>query len=155
MYRKQIAELITLDAFTLNDFRKQVESAAAEGGVTGWKSHIPGASSQPMVKEIQKQLKIFSAFSEPELKDYELLRRREKLRVSEESGESVQNINALLEQYEHSTALHGWLKARHTSGLPLPANMDEATTMAQSDRRFLKQPSKRSRAGKQLRNRRR
>jgi signal recognition particle GTPase len=153
MYRKQIAQLIEMDKFTLVDFRAQIETAAAEGGATGWKSNIPGASSQPMVKEVQQQLKVFAAFNEEEMKDYEKLRRREKLRVSEESGASVQMINTLIEQYEHSCALHHWLKQRHAAGLPLPQSMDEATTMAQNDRRFLKQPGKRSRAGKQLRKR--
>ena len=155
MYQKEIEHLVTIDKFSLRDFHEQVKKAAEQGGATGWKNYIPGANSQPQVKQIQEQLKIFEAINEDEFRDHTKLKRREKLRVSETSGMSVQDINSLLEQYEHSCALHGWLKHRHNRGMPLPQNMEEATQMAEMDRRFLKQPGRRTRAGKALRSRRR
>lgn len=122
MYRKEIEHLLTLEKFTLSDFYAQVKKAAEQGGATGWKNYIPGANSQPMVKQIQDQLKIFEAINEEEFKDHMKLKRREKLRVSETSGMSVQDINSLLEQYEHSCSLHAWLKHRQDHGMALPAN---------------------------------
>ena len=140
MYREQVVSMIQMEEFTLGDFRAQVSAAASEGGVTGWKSYMPGVGDQPMVKEMKKQIAIFDAMSEDELAGKVDLGRREKLRIAKNSGESVEAINELINAYNFAGSMHAWLRKRHVNNLPLPSTMEEARQMAVRDRRFLGAP---------------
>jgi len=143
IYKLQVVNMVSMEAFCLSDFKKQISDAASEGGVTGWKSHIPGVKDQPMVQEMQKQLRIMDAMTESELafpKGDAPLGRREKLRISSASGEAVKTINELMDAFENTAAMQSWLRTRHLKKLPLPATMAEAQKLAQHDRRFIMPP---------------
>ena len=94
-----------------------------------------------MVKEMKKQLAIFDAMTDAELGgDGEELGRREKLRIAQQSGESVETINELVTAFRFAGSMHGWLRRRYLARLPLPSTMAEAQQLAQKDRRFLGAP---------------
>ena len=104
-------------------------------GVNGWKGYIPGVKDDETIVSMQKQISVLDAMTEEELADYNRLRRREKLRVAESAGITVQDLNGLLGQYENAKVMHQWLIARRERGDSLPESMDEAQSLMQFDRR--------------------
>eukprot|EP00947_MAST-08B_sp_MAST-8B-sp1_P004815 g4815.t1 len=108
--------MLAKDAFTLADFRESLKD-------------------DETIVSMQKQISVLDAMTEEELADYNRLRRREKLRVAESAGITVQDLNGLLGQYENAKVMHQWLIARRERGDSLPESMDEAQSLMQFDRR--------------------
>ena len=103
-FAKMCMAILAKRHFTLGDFKETLQDSMDESGIDGWRGYMPGAQDQ--AKEMREQLKIMGALNEKELADVGALRRREKIRVAEEAGITVQEVNAFLRQYESANMMH-------------------------------------------------
>jgi hypothetical protein len=103
-FAKMCLAILAKRHFTLGDFKETLQDSMDESGIDGWRGYMPGAQDQ--AKEMREQLTIMGALNEKELADVGALRRREKIRVAEEVGITVQEVNAFLRQYESANMMH-------------------------------------------------
>ena len=70
-YREQVAIMTSKKDFTLVDFRTMLARIAEMAGASGWKSYLPGVSSQADVVEIKKMLNVVENLTPAELENPE------------------------------------------------------------------------------------
>jgi signal recognition particle GTPase len=81
----------------------------------------------------EKYKKILNALTVEERTNPELIQSRTKQRVSTETGESVQEINLLLNLYTNSQALHSWVRRRVRDKKELPKTKSECQVLMMGD----------------------
>jgi len=110
---KDLAKKISKGTFDFNDFRKQLNQMKKMGGMQGILSLLPGA------QKIKKQMAVgglddkilvrmdsmISSMTLKERVNPKLLNGSRKRRISEGSGNSVQDLNRLLKQFKQMTLM--------------------------------------------------
>jgi len=110
---KDLAKKISKGTFDFNDFRKQLNQMKKMGGMQGILSLLPGA------QKIKKQMAVgglddkilvrmdsmISSMTSKERVNPKLLNGSRKRRISEGSGNSVQDLNRLLKQFKQMTLM--------------------------------------------------
>jgi signal recognition particle subunit SRP54 len=93
-------------AFTLEDFRQQLQEMQNMGGMAGIMSKIPGMSQLPAAaqnamgdKQFKKMEAIISSMTPNERIDTNLMNGSRKRRIAMGSGTDIQDINRLLKQF--------------------------------------------------------
>ncbi|CAK4666452.1 unnamed protein product [Aphanomyces euteiches] len=132
-YIDQVNYLATNQTYSLHDHYLQMKKQAEEGGVTGWKSMVPGVSSMPQIQQMKAFLQIMEGLDQEHRDHPELINGKVKRVLSEKIGQPLEEINNMLRSYEQLTALRMWLRKRVERGLPLPESLEDTTEMIRQD----------------------
>ena len=129
-----VGDMLAVSKYTLSDHVRFMERTAADAGVSGWKSYMPGVSSQAGVEELKRMLAILRSFTAAEQSDVALVGRDARLRVATATGRTVADVNFVLRQYGGAVLVHQWLHSRKSRGLPLPTTQSELSNMMAIDK---------------------
>ncbi|KAF0687572.1 Aste57867_20691 [Aphanomyces stellatus] len=132
-YIEQIEHLAHSKTYTLQDHFLQMKKQADEGGISGWKSMVPGVSSMPQIQQMKAFLAIMEGFELQHRENPTLINGKVKRIVSEKVGQPLEEINNMLRSYEQLSNLRQWLRKRVDRGLPLPDSLDGTTEMLRED----------------------
>mmetsp|Transcript_11099 Transcript_11099/g.21542 ORF Transcript_11099/g.21542 Transcript_11099/m.21542 type:complete len:251 (-) Transcript_11099:265-1017(-) len=132
MFRKQVAQLLTVEKYTMEAFFQGIKKAGEEAGLNGWKQHVPGVKSNDQYKQMMKMLTVMESIP-PELRaDPDRIKATEKARIARDSGGkvTVADVNGVLKQYQELSMLHKWLRKRAAAGKNIPQSMADMASMA-------------------------
>ena len=133
-FSAMVGDMLAVGKYRLSDHVRFMEQTAADAGVVGWKSYMPGVSGQAGVEELRRMLAILNSFSAAEQSDTTLIGRETRLRVATATGRTVADVNFVLRQYSGAVMVHQWLHSRKARGLPLPTTQSELSNMMAIDR---------------------
>ena len=134
-----VASMLSVPRWSLEQQRLLMEETAREAGATGWRSYIPGVSSQAGVEELRRMLAVLSAFTAAERAAAGSIDRDGRLRVAAQAQVSVADVNFILKQFSATEAVHRWLLSRRQRGLELPSTQAELTRQMETDRQHMQQ----------------
>lgn len=110
------------NSFDLNDYLTQFESVKKMGGLTNLMGMIPGMSKFKDMQVDEGQLKknksIILSMTERERTNPEIIRSGNRQRIAKGSGTTVQDVNALLKQFDQAKQMIKKLK--NMKGMRLP-----------------------------------
>ena len=129
-----VSDMLAVGKYRLSDHVRFMEQTAADAGVSGWKSYMPGVSSQAGVEELRRMLAILNSFTPSEQSDVSQIGRESRLRAATATGRTVADVNFVLRQYSGAVLVHQWLHSRKARGLSLPATQSELSNMMAVDR---------------------
>jgi signal recognition particle subunit SRP54 len=103
---EELQKKLLKDAFTLEDFREQLQQIKKMGSIDQILSMIPGMGKLKLPKDFQANEKdlvrveaIISSMTREERHHPEILNGSRRLRIAKGSGTTVQDVNQLLKQY--------------------------------------------------------
>jgi signal recognition particle subunit SRP54 len=103
---RELQDKMRRDAFTLDDFRNQLQQVRRMGSVGDLLKMIPGLSRMKELKDLSpddKELKrveaIIGSMTPGEREDASLINAGRRRRIALGSGTTVQDVNMLLKQY--------------------------------------------------------
>jgi signal recognition particle subunit SRP54 len=103
---QELEKKLLKDAFTLEDFREQLQQMKKMGSIDQILSMIPGMSRLKLPKDFQGSEKelvkveaIINSMTKQERRSPEILNGSRRLRIAKGSGTTVQDVNQLLKQY--------------------------------------------------------
>lgn len=131
-FQSELTRLASMTKYDLRAFKEAMDNAE-KGSWFSWVNKVPGVRSMPEVMMGERYKKILGALTEEELSNPELIKSREKQRVATQSGESVQEINLLLNLYENSQSLHKWVRRRVADKKELPKTRSECQVLMMGD----------------------
>ena len=131
-FKEQIKSMSEVEHFSLKTFKDTFDKQAKDSWFN-WINKVPGVNQTAEIQEADKAIKILSAFKDEELLNTNLIKGQEKLRISTKTGQSVQEINQLLFQFEQAAALHKWIRKRIANKKDLPSSPEELQYMIQLD----------------------
>jgi len=104
---KKMEEKMRKNAFTLEDFLFQFEQISKMGNLADLVSMIPGMGSKIKASDIdESKIKKFKAIIQSmtikERQNPEIIKASQRKRVAAGSGTTIQDVNALLKQYEQT-----------------------------------------------------
>lgn len=131
-YAEQLQCMANADRWTLKLFLGQIEEAMP----TGWRSKIPGTGNTKeavAAKQTQDVIKgiIDEIGGDANVKDLDVLGRKEKLRISLKAGLSVEDINIMVKQFKSMEIMHKVLRTRKEEGKALPTDEDGMMALVQ------------------------
>ena len=110
------------NSFTLEDFLDQFEMVKKMGGVSSVLSLMPGANK---IKEgdidesrIERVKAVILSMTKKERRNPDILNYSRKTRIANGSGTSIQEVNAVLKQYEQTKQMMKQLKGKKLGKLP-------------------------------------
>ena len=124
----------------MEDMRVTMQDMLDESGAKGWRGKLGGEEQRQQIKVFQRQIDILDAMTEDERAQPRLLRRREKLRISQETGETVEYVNIVINSFDHFLLMHAWLRDRDERGLPIPESMELCQEEMQKDPSAIPKP---------------
>ena len=133
---KGLMDLDLDQRYSMHIYKKQLETALKEG-TSGWRSMIPGMKEHVGLPEVQSMLTITEVMTPTELDNHRVIRQRELKRISQKSGQPVEKVQSLLNQFNMVQMIDKWIKIRRKSNAPVPESMDEILTLMLTDRRGL------------------
>jgi signal recognition particle subunit SRP54 len=121
---RELEEKLRKDAFTLEDFREQLQQVRKMGSLEELVSMIPGVQKlkkmpglQPDEKELVKIEAIINSMTTKERRDHTLLNGSRRKRIAKGSGTSVPDVNRLLKQYVQARQMMKRLQKMGPRGL--------------------------------------
>ena len=129
-----VRDMLQSSRWTLEQQRSLMRQAAADAGVSGWKSWLPGVSSQAGVEELRRMLAMLDALTAEERADAALIDRTVRLRVAERAAVTVADVNFLLRQFAGAVMVHRWLHERRAKGRPMPTSQADMQRAMAADR---------------------
>jgi len=132
MFRKQVADLLTVEKYTMEEFLRGIKKAGEDAGLDGWKKHVPGVKSNDQYKQMVKMIETMECIPADLRADPDRIKATEKARIAKasEGKVTVADINTILKQYTELAMLHKWLRKRAAAGKSIPETMAEMGTMA-------------------------
>jgi signal recognition particle subunit SRP54 len=119
---EQLEEKLRKNQFTLDDFRRQLETIRRMGPLESILGMIPGlgnlkelADNKPDEKQMGRVEAIISSMTPAERRDHTILNGSRRKRIAAGSGTSVQEVNRLLKQF---TEMRRLLQMIGQGGLP-------------------------------------
>ena len=110
------------NSFTLEDFLDQFEMVKKMGGVSSVLSLMPGANK---IKDgdidegrIERVKAVILSMTKKERRNPDILNYSRKTRIANGSGTSIQEVNAVLKQYEQTKQMMKQLKGKKLGKLP-------------------------------------
>ena len=129
-----VRDMLSSSKWTLEQQRAMLRDAAADAGLSGWKSWMPGISSQAGAEELRRMLALLDALTPEERVNAELIDRDARLRVAGASKCSVADVNFVLKQFTGAQMVHRWLHERRAKGKPMPITQAEMTRYMAADK---------------------
>lgn len=112
------------NSFTLEDFLDQFEMVKKMGGVSSVLNLMPGANKMN-IKEgdidesrIERVKAVILSMTKRERRNPDILNYSRKTRIANGSGTSIQEVNAVLKQYEQTKQMMKQLKGKRMGKLP-------------------------------------
>ncbi len=107
---KEMEEKLRKNSFTLNDFLMQFEQIQKMGDINQLAQMIPGLGAQLKGQTIDnsklnKFKAIMQSMTKKERENPDLIKGSQKRRIADGSATSIQDVNALLKQYEQTKLL--------------------------------------------------
>lgn len=104
---KDMEKKFLQNSFTFDDFLQQFESINKMGDIKGILSMIPGVGSkiknlQIDEKQISKNKAIIQSMTAKERQNPDLIKAGNRRRIAQGSGTSIQEVNALIKQFEQT-----------------------------------------------------
>ena len=129
-----VRDMLQCRRWTLEEQRALLREAAVDAGASGWKSWLPGVSSQAGLEELRRQLSILDAFTAEERREADAIGREARLRAAATGKATVADVNFVLKQHAGAVMVHRWLHERREKGRPLPATQAEMNRMMTADK---------------------
>lgn len=126
-----IANMSESPKWTLKDWKDTFESQ-----LSGWKMYIPGVSSSAGVQELKEFKVMLDSMSLDELEDLGKVTGIVKIRVSKDTGKSVDEVNRLIYFYKQSLVIATWLRMKKVKGEVLPTTQGEMLKLQETDIRI-------------------
>jgi signal recognition particle subunit SRP54 len=114
------------NAFTLEDFRKQLRTVRKMGSIKDILGMLPGINKNQIKdlnvsdRELVKIEAIINSMTPGERRNYKIIKSSRKIRIANGSGTTVQDINKLLKSYAHSLKM---IKKFNKGGMKSLKNM--------------------------------
>lgn len=122
---QELEKKLLKDAFTLEDFREQLQQIKKMGSIEQIFSMIPGMGRLKLPKDLQGSEKelvkveaIINSMTKEERRSPEILNGSRRLRIAKGSGTTVQDVNQLLKQYLQTKKMLRQFKRSGMRGLP-------------------------------------
>jgi signal recognition particle subunit SRP54 len=122
---RELEKKLLKDAFTLEDFREQLQQIKKMGSIEQIFSMIPGMGRLKLPKDLQGSEKelvkveaIINSMTKEERRSPEILNGSRRLRIAKGSGTTVQDVNQLLKQYLQTKKMLRQFKRSGMRGLP-------------------------------------
>ena len=126
---QEIKNKISNNSFDLNDFKIQLQQLKNMGPIGELMGMMPGMNSKTLKqlnmddRQINWTEAIINSMTENELKDPNSMNGSRRLRVSKGSGRPVQEVNALLKQFDQMKKMMKKMKNFKTANIPFMGNM--------------------------------
>ena len=112
------------NSFTLEDFLDQFEMVKKMGGVSSVLNLMPGANKMNIKdgdideSRIERVKAVILSMTKKERRNPDILNYSRKTRIANGSGTSIQEVNAVLKQYEQTKQMMKQLKGKRMGKLP-------------------------------------
>jgi signal recognition particle GTPase len=106
--------------FTLQTYGTFLRDTAKYSGVTGWRSILPGASSDPNVQNYKVHLKIADELDKLKIAMHEDIQAQTKVKVAELAGTDVAEVNVFLRRFGMTSTMHKWVHDLKSKGIVVP-----------------------------------
>jgi len=113
---EELEEKLRKNAFTLDDFRKQLKTIKRMGPLESILGMIPGlgnlkqlADAKPDEKQLGRVEAIISSMTAAERRDHTILNGSRRKRIAKGSGTSVEEVNRLLKQFNEMRRVLGMM----------------------------------------------
>ncbi len=126
---QEIKNKISNNSFDLNDFKIQLQQLKNMGPIGELMGMMPGMNSKTLKqlnmddRQINWTEAIINSMTENERKDPNSMNGSRRLRVSKGSGRPVQEVNALLKQFDQMKKMMKKMKNFKNTNIPFMANM--------------------------------
>ena len=126
---QEIKNKISNNSFDLNDFKIQLQQLKNMGPIGELMGMMPGMNSKTLKqlnmddRQINWTEAIINSMTENERKDPNSMNGSRRLRVSKGSGRPVQEVNALLKQFDQMKKMMKKMKNFKTANIPFMGNM--------------------------------
>ena len=126
---QEIKNKISNNSFDLNDFKIQLQQLKNMGPIGELMGMMPGMNSKTLKqlnmddRQINWTEAIINSMTENELKDPNSMNGSRRLRVSKGSGRPVQEVNALLKQFDQMKKMMKKMKNFKNTNIPFMGNM--------------------------------
>ena len=126
---QEIKNKISNNSFDLNDFKIQLQQLKNMGPIGELMGMMPGMNSKTLKKlnmddrQINWTEAIINSMTENERKDPNSMNGSRRLRVSKGSGRPVQEVNALLKQFDQMKKMMKKMKNFKNTNIPFMGNM--------------------------------
>eukprot|EP00510_Aplanochytrium_minuta_P002420 CAMPEP_0184021514 /NCGR_PEP_ID=MMETSP0954-20121128/9980_1 /TAXON_ID=627963 /ORGANISM="Aplanochytrium sp, Strain PBS07" /LENGTH=169 /DNA_ID=CAMNT_0026303561 /DNA_START=423 /DNA_END=929 /DNA_ORIENTATION=+ len=136
---KLLEVLLRKPRWTGQDFEAQLRESY-ESGSSGWKTYVPGYKDQSGIDELEGLLSILEVMTEDEKRNHKTVRHIQRERIAQASGQTVEKVDALLQQIHMISTISHWIQRRKRDNLPLPKSIEDVQTGMLSDKRGLPGP---------------
>ena len=126
---QEIKNKISNNSFDLNDFKIQLQQLKNMGPIGELMGMMPGMNSKTLKqlnmddRQINWTEAIINSMTEDERKDPNRMNGSRRLRVSKGSGRPVQEVNALLKQFDQMKKMMKKMKNFKSTNIPFMGNM--------------------------------
>ena len=126
---QEIKNKISNNSFDLNDFKIQLQQLKNMGPIGELMGMVPGMNSKTLKqlnmddRQINWTEAIINSMTENERKDPNSMNGSRRLRVSKGSGRPVQEVNALLKQFDQMKKMMKKMKNFKNTNIPFMGNM--------------------------------
>jgi len=126
---QEIKNKISNNSFDLNDFKIQLQQLKNMGPIGELMGMMPGMNSKTLKqlnmddRQINWTEAIINSMTENERKDPNSMNGSRRLRVSKGSGRPVQEVNALLKQFDQMKKMMKKMKNFKNTNIPFMGNM--------------------------------
>lgn len=126
------------------DFLSAMQSASGMGGI---KQHLPWVSNNPGMQDFKDRDAILRAMTPAERRNLTLVKIAAKKRIAYSTGQSIEQVEAVIDQIDAMGGVQLWLHKLEDEGLPLPKSTDEMRTMLAAPGSGLKRKLRKQRGG--------
>lgn len=133
---KGLLDLEEGQRYSLRLYKSQLETALRDG-TSGWRSMIPGMKEHVGLPEVQSMLTITEVMTPKELDNHKLIQARELKRIAQKSGQPIEKVESLLNQFNMVQLIDKWIKIRRKSNAHIPESIDDILRLMLTDRRGL------------------
>jgi hypothetical protein len=114
------------DGNSFLDFLAAMKEAA---GIGGMKENLPWVQNNPMLAEVKDQQAVIHAMSPAERSNPMAMGIAAKKRLARSTGQSLDNVDGVVNQISTMRNIQKWLIRRADDGLPMPTNAQELQLM--------------------------
>lgn len=115
--------------FDANRFLDLVSGMKEASGMSGFREHMPWVQNNPALGELKDQQEIVYAMTPEERQRLTGLGIGSVKRIARTTGQSLDAVEAVLQQIETMRNIQTWLLARQKAELPVPSDSQELQAM--------------------------
>lgn len=132
-----------------DNYRDFLAAMQVASGMGGMKQHLPWVANNPGMQDFKDRDAILCAMTPAERSDLRLVKIGSKKRISKATGQSIESVEAMIDQIDVMASVGQWLQKLEDDGAPLPKTTSEMRTMLAAPGSGLKRKRKQYRGGMQ------